>query len=122
MRHSLAILASLTIATGCTSGVASNVSKDNVTFSQSTFRPIGDQTACLDAEMSRSSFRYELNQTPNGWDLSVLIYGGPVVGWFPKARAIRTDQTIDYYSDVGDFGIDVQGIRTTVVDAISRCD
>lgn len=120
MRRSL-VVAALAGLSACVSGVENNISSGKSVATLTTDEVIADQVSCLDVQMSRSGFRYDIKTTDSGWELTTYVFGGPVVGWFPKSKAIRKESTIDYFMDAADFGIDAYGVRSVVVPILKSC-
>jgi hypothetical protein len=115
------IIASAVLLTACTEGVQQNVDADTVATSVPTNRAVIEQQACVDKQMARLPFRYDLQATKEGWKLTALVFGGPVIGWFPKAQAIRKADRIDYYMDSADLGMDAFGVRSAIIPVIEDC-
>ncbi len=120
MQFSLKIAGFVFLA-GCTAGVQSNIEGGSPSDVLATRADAAEQIDCIDDQMAHTSFQYSVVASASGWDLTVLVFGGPVVGWFPKASAVRSGQTINYYMDAADFNLDAFGVRSVVLPILQDC-
>jgi hypothetical protein len=97
------------------------VTAGKVTVSIQSAQSVDVQRTCLDENLARLPFRYEIETKNDGWETNIYVFGGPAVGWFQKARVVRTGNKIDYYMDAADLGFDAFGVRSAVWPVVEEC-
>ena len=115
------IVDSLAVLSACTSGVQRNIESSQPAASFSTTRNVADQIACMDSEVARLPYRYSIDETEQGWELTISVWGGAAFGWVTKSKAIRTGQRIEYFMDAADLGMDAFGVKSAMLPILEKC-